>query len=199
MRNCNDNTISILCIVHAVELHAILTHCITFTCPRINNYRGNAISLQSLDDIIHLAITSIRAVFFERQSKNYNLGLLRGLACLNHLLNCGICNVGTHAVIHNTSVQNNLAVIAQLLCLISKVVWVNTNAVAANQTRTESQSIPLSVHPIDNFVSVNAHTIKHHRQLIHESDINITLTVLNNLYRFGRLDVRNRICTNFNY
>ena len=85
--------------------------------------------------------------------------------------------------------------IAQLLGLIGEVVGVNTNAVAAYQTGTEAQSIPLGIHAVHHFVGIDAHAVKHHGQLIHEGNVDVPLAVLHYLDGLGSFDGGNGVST----
>ena len=87
--------------------------------------------------------------------------------------------------------------IAKFFRFIGKVVWVNANAVTTNKTRPKSKSIPLSIHTFDNFIGIYAHTVEYHSKLIHKSNVNITLTVFNNLNSFSCFNIGNGVCTNF--
>ena len=73
---------------------------------------------------------------------------------------------------------------AQLFRLINKVVRINADAVTSYKAGSEAESIPLCIHPINYFVGIDPHSIKDHCQLIHESNVDVSLTVFNYLHCF---------------
>ena len=83
--------------------------------------------------------------------------------------------------------------IAELLGLVCKVIWINANAVPAHKPRPEPKGVPLGIHAVHNLIGVDPHAIEYHSQLVHKRDVDVALTVLNNLYRFGRLDAAHGI------
>ena len=127
------------------------------------------------------------------------LAFSRSQPCLYHLFNCGISHKRTHGVINLSTIQNYLAVIAETLCDIRQVIGINTNAMTTNQTRFKTQRIPLGVHPRQNLIRVNTHSVTDHSDFIHESDINITLAVLYNLHCFRSLDIRDTECASLDH
>ena len=88
--------------------------------------------------------------------------------------------------------------ITQLFGFISKVIRVNADTMAADKSRSEPQRVLLRIHAVNNFIRIDFHLIKHHGELVHESDINVALTVLDHLDRLCRFDRRNRICSDLN-
>ncbi len=82
-----------------------------FTANEFNYNRIDVVGLQLLDNVIHLAVARVRTVFLKGQAQNYDLGSFRSLTCLNHLLNSSIRYICTHAVVYNSTIQDNLAVI----------------------------------------------------------------------------------------
>ena len=73
---------------------------------------------------------------------------LRSRAC--HVLWCGgnelfnnvFCNIFAHIVVDASACKDNLAVIAELLCFICKIIRVNADAVTADKTGEEFEEIP---------------------------------------------------------
>ena len=78
--------------------------------------------------------------------------------------------------------------IAQRLGGAGEVVRVHADAVAAHQSGTEAQSVPLGVHAGKHLVGVDVHAVANHGDLVHKGDVDIPLAVLDHLDRLGGLD-----------
>ena len=83
--------------------------------------------------------------------------------------------------------------VAQLFGFIGEVIGVHADAVATHQSRPEPKRIPLGVHAVHDLVGVDVHPVKHHRQLVHKSDVDVALAVLHDLDGLCRPDVRHGI------
>ena len=99
-----------------------------------------------------------------------------------------IGNIAAHTIIDAPSRLDQLGVKAEILCLIDKIVGIDADAVSADQSRGEAQRIPLRIHRIDDLARIDIHTVKRHRELIHESNIDVALRVLRHLRRLGNAD-----------
>ena len=80
MCNRYDDTIGVLDIFEFGQRHTVFVHRVTFTCPRVDNDRGNTVFVQALDNIINLAVAGIGAILLECQTENDYLGILRSLS-----------------------------------------------------------------------------------------------------------------------
>ena len=78
--------------------------------------------------------------------------------------------------------------IAQRFRGAGEVIGVHADAVAAHQSGTEAQSVPLGVHAGKHLVGINAHAVADHGDLVHKGDVDIPLAVLDHLDRLGGLD-----------
>ena len=78
--------------------------------------------------------------------------------------------------------------ITEHLSLIGKVIRVNTDAVSAHKPRIKFKEIPLCSGCLQNRLCVDAHLIEDDRQLIHKSNIDIALAILDDLGGFRNLD-----------
>jgi hypothetical protein len=73
----------------------------------------------------------------------------------NQLLDRLFGNELAHAVIDATSGVDHLRVITQHVRLVCQIIRIDTDAVAADQTRTEGQEIPLAARSLQHlFVSM---------------------------------------------
>ena len=149
-------------------------------------------------DVNYLAVPRIRTIFLKGDTQNHHSCFFRGHTGLDHLLDSGIRHESSHTVVNFASIENDLAVISQLLCCIGQVIGIHANAVAAHKARTESQRIPLRIHTRQDLICIDLHLIADHGDLIHKCDIDIPLTVLNHLYCLSGFNGRYREGTGFN-
>ncbi len=99
-------------------------------------------------------------------------------------------DVSTHAVIQSPPGKNHLWVIANLLCLVSQVVGIYTDAVTADQAWAERQKIPLGPRRLQYLLRIDVpEMVKNEREFVDQSDIYIALRVLDNLGRFGNANL----------
>ena len=77
--------------------------------------------------------------------------------------------------------------VAQAFGLEGQVVRIHPDAVAAHQPGAEGQEVPLSARGFQHVQGVNALAVENERQLIHQSDVQITLSVFDHLGGFGGL------------
>src|SRR5262249_12207837 len=80
--------------------------------------------------------------------------------------------------------------IAGLFRAICQVVGIDPYAVTADQARDEVEEIPLGAGRGQHVPGVDAELMEDGRELVHESDIEIALRILDHLCRFGDLDRR---------
>ena len=79
--------------------------------------------------------------------------------------------------------------IAELFRFIGEIIGVNADAMSANKTRSEAESVPFCIHSVNDLVCVNVHAVKYHCKLIHKGNVDITLAVFDDLYRLSGLYV----------
>ena len=82
--------------------------------------------------------------------------------------------------------------IAKLLRLIGQVVRVNTDAVAAYQSRLELQEVPLGSCRLQHGFCIDTHLVKNDGQFVHKCNVDVSLAVLDDLGSFCHLD---GVCT----
>ena len=151
-----------------------------------------------IDDIEHLGVPDIRAIFLKGNSQNHYLRLRRINSCADHLFQCHICHKNSHMVIDPAPGCHNLAGISKPLCLVNKIVRIYADTVPSDQSRAESQRIPLRVHAIHDLIGIDSHPLKYHCHLIHKCDVDVPLAVFHYLDCLRRLNrgYRKRSCFN---
>ena len=90
-------------------------------------------------------------------------------------------HIGAHAVIDTPACKDHLRVISHRLGLMGKVIGVHANAVTTDETWPEGQEVPLGASGLQHGVSIDAHLIEDDCQLVDESDVQVTLRVLDHL------------------
>ena len=148
----------------------------------------NAIRLQLIDDVNDLGIAQIATVLLERQSQNIDFGTFDVATAGDHVLDGLLGDELPHAIIDTPASQDDLRVVAQHLCLVSQVVGIHANAVAANQAWFETQKVPFGPRCFKHLGGINAHLVKNDGQLVHQRNIQIALGILDHLCSLGCLD-----------
>ncbi|MOA13995.1 hypothetical protein D3C78_1340700 [compost metagenome] len=87
--------------------------------------------------------------------------------------------------------------IAAILCLVGQIVGIDADAMTAYQARLEVQKVPLRPSSTQHCVRIDIHFVKEHRQLVHKSNINITLRILDYLGCLRHLQAIRAVNTRF--
>lgn len=156
--------------------------------PGVVHIHLGVVVLQGFDDVHHFGVAHVGAVFFERQAQHQHFAAQNGQALAQHKFDGLVCHVAGHAVVDAPARQNDLRVITNLLRLVRQVVRVHANAVASHKTGAEGQKVPFGASSLQHFERVNAQLVKDEAELVHESDIDVTLGVLNHLGCLGHFD-----------
>jgi len=78
--------------------------------------------------------------------------------------------------------------IAQLFRAGGQIVRIDANAVTADQARLERQEVPLGAGGFQHFLRADTQTVANDRQFVHQSDVDVTLRVFDDLGSFGHHD-----------
>ena len=95
-------------------------------------------------------------------------------------------DVFPHSVINMPPGQNNFGMISRILGLVRQIIWINSDAMSANKPRPEREEIPLRFRP--DGIRIDIHLVEQHGELVHESDIDIALGILDDFGRFRHPD-----------
>ena len=123
----------------------------------------------------YLGVTNVRTVFLERCTEEHDLRIPYLLSGKNELLYYLLTDVSGHVIVYLTACGYDPRMVSEPLGLIHEVIRIDTDTVSSDESRSESECIPLSVHRIDDLVRIDAHLVKCHRKLIDESYIDISL------------------------
>ncbi len=175
-------------------LCADLTQCyavfmLYFGCisPRVCHDDGYAPALKLFDQVGYFAIANIGTVFLECDAHDAHFASSHVDAVLQHSLDDAAGGITGHVVVHATASQDDLWVVPQLFGFMRKVIRVHTNAVPPHHAGPEGQEIPLATCSLEDFKRINANALKDDRQFVNKGNIEITLTVLDDLSGLGHL------------
>lgn len=77
--------------------------------------------------------------------------------------------------------------VPHFLGLVGQVVRVHPNAVSTHEPRPERQEIPLAAGGFQHVEGVDTQSIEDDRQFVHQGDIEVALSVFDDLRGFGHL------------
>ena len=89
--------------------------------------------------------------------------------------------------------------IPQLLCLIRKIIRVNSDAVASYKAREKVQEIPFGASRLKNRLRINPKLVENNGEFIHKRNINISLAVFNYLGRLRHFNGISPVYSGFHY
>ena len=140
-------------------------------------------------DVGHLAVAQVVAVFLERQPEDADARALhRECPALISIFTSALRHVGADVVVDAAAGEDDLGLVAELLRLHRQVVRVDADAVAADQAGAELEEVPLRAGRLQHVGGADAHALEDDRQLVHQRDVEIALGVLDDLGRLGDLD-----------
>jgi hypothetical protein len=93
-------------------------------------------------------------------------------------------------IIYPPASQNDLGMIAGEFRATGQVIRIDADAVSADQTWGEMEEIPLRRRCSENIGAVDAEQVENQRQFVDQRYVEVALSVLNDLRRFGHLDRR---------
>ena len=162
--------------------------------PGVINSDVEVILLQGLVDVDDLSVAHVGAIFLEGEAQDNDVAVEHLNALLQHQFDGFCSHILTHSIIHATTGKDNLWVVAVTLGALCQIVGVNTDAVAAHQTGTEGQEIPLGACGLQHVEGVNTHLVEDLAQFVHEGDVDVALRVLNDLGGLCHLDGGGQVC-----
>ena len=188
MCDSSDGSIELLVWKFIGDVNAILTLCNGGIGPGVIDSDVDIIFLQGIVDIYNLGIATVGTVLLEGEAEDENLAIEYLNAFLEHQFNGFGGDIFAHTVVHPAASKDNLGVIAIALGALGEVVGVNADAVTSDESWTEGQEVPLGASSLKDVEGVDTHLVEDLAQLIDESDIDVTLAVLNDLGSLGYLD-----------
>ena len=78
--------------------------------------------------------------------------------------------------------------IAELVRLVGKVVWVDADAMATDEPGSERQKVPLGSRSLEHLGRIDTDLVKQKRELVHQRNVEIALRVLDDFRGLGYAD-----------
>src|SRR5262245_16284904 len=153
---------------------------------RVVNLHGNAGRGQPAHDVDDLGVANIGDVLLERHAKHgddwiFAFAVVEGVQTLAR-------DQGAHVVVDLASGETDMSVVAGLTGAISQVVWIDSDAVTADKAGLKILEIPFRSGRFQYIAGIDAEPAEYGRQLVHERDVEIPLSVLDHLRGLGDLD-----------
>src|SRR5215831_12832358 len=189
----DDEAVEILVVLQLIQRHAVLVLGLRRVAAAVVDQRLDPELAQLGEDIGHLAVAQIVAVFLERQPQHADAGALHLEALTDQHLDQPLRHVRPDVVVDAAARENDLRLIAELLRLHRQVIRVDADAVAAHQAGPELEEVPLRAGRLQHVGGADVHALEDDRQLVHQRDVQIALRVLDDLGRLGDLDRRRAV------
>src|SRR6185312_2525306 len=169
----------------------VLVHDLVRQRQRITHLHIDTEFAKLADDIDHLRIANVRDVLLEGNAEHGHDRLL-GRGRLEHPRALAR-DVRAHHVIDAAPRKNDLRKIAGLLCPVRQVIRVDADAVPADQARLKGLEVPFGPSRRQYVPGVDPEPVEDRRQFVHESDVEVTLRVFDDLRGFRHLDRRRAV------
>ena len=156
--------------------------------PGVVDVDPGAVVAQFLDEVDDTGVTQVGAVFFEGEAEDEDGSVEDGVPMGQQELDDLGGEVAAHAVIGAAAGEDHFRVVADLLGLVGEVVGVDANAVAADEAGAEREEVPFAAGGGEDGVGVEAEAVEEHGQFVDEGDVDIALSVFDDLGGFGDSD-----------
>src|SRR6266852_6126729 len=159
----------------------------------------DAIAFQLVGHIDDVRVAQVGNVFLEGQPEHDDLRAFHGIAVADHVLDGLFGNELSHIVVDAPPGEDHLRVVAEHLRLVGEVIGVDADAVASDQAGAEREKVPFGSGRLENLEGIDAYAIEDDRQFVNQCDIQVSLSVLDDLGRFGDLDARDGVHAGLDY
>lgn len=138
-----------------------------------------------LSNLNGFGIAHIRAIFLKSQSQETDSGMMDPQIGADYFTNLRRRYEFSHIVVDQSAGCGQMGHVAGTAGFIDEVVRIDADTVATNQARREIQGVPLGIHGLDDFFRVDIHMVESAGYFIHESNIDVTLGIFDELGRFS--------------
>ena len=184
MGHGNDNGVHVCNISQGRQVKAVMVVDLFRDGNGIVDEDFNTVSRQFRNDINYPGIADIGDVFLEGKAKDGDAGLTDGLVGGDEHLDRPFGDVFSHAIVYPASGQDHFRVVTQAFGLVGKIVRIDADAMASDQSRAEGEKIPLRSCRFKDFEGVYSQALKNDGQLVHEGNVDVPLGIFNDLGRF---------------
>ena len=136
-------------------------------------------------DICHFGIACIRTVFLESETQYQYACILDGHTLDVHMVHQLLSHICAHTVVQSTGAGHHTRQDAVYLCTFDHIVWIDADAMAANQSGLHMYEIPFAGSGVEHIASIYAHCGKDFGQLVDKGYIDIALAVFDNFGGLG--------------
>ena len=137
------------------------------------------------NNVHHFCVSEIGDIFLEGQTEDGDGGPLDRLASGDEHLYRFLRHVFAHSVIDSAAGQYYFGMIPQRLGFHRQVIGIDSNTMPTDQAGTEVQKVPLGSRRFENLGGVDADFVEDHRQLIHQRNVQVALSVFDDLGGLG--------------
>jgi len=161
--------------------------------PGVVNVDPGAETAKFGHHVYDAGIAQIRTVFLEGETQHQDGSVHHIKTATEHEFDDLAGNVGAHAVVDATAGEDHFRVASDFLGLVSEVVGVDADAVAADEAGPEREEVPFAAGGGQDGVGVEAEAVKQHGQLVDEGDVDVALGVFDDLGRLGYADAGRKV------
>ncbi|KAF5029995.1 hypothetical protein DSECCO2_642770 [anaerobic digester metagenome] len=155
---------------------------------RIDGVNMQTIGNEFVDDVNHFAVADIGHIFLKSHAHHKHFAVENVFSGFDEFLHALLCNIRAHAVVHKTAGTDDLRMIFIFLSFVYKIIRVDPDTMSAHKARLEFQKVPFCSGCFKHIQRVDSHAAKNDRQLIHQSDVDVTLSILNDFGGFGHFN-----------
>ncbi len=131
----HNQGIHILDIIHGLECNPVEALGLRGIGRRVNHNGNNPIFPKFPINIYHFCVSGIRAVFLESKAQDRHFRMFHRNIRFDQIFDQALRHILAHIVVDPSAGKNNLGVITQFFRLISQVIGIHADTVAAHQTR----------------------------------------------------------------
>jgi hypothetical protein len=158
--------------------------------PRIVDVDQCMVAFEFPHQVDNSGVADVGTVLFERQPEYEYVRINDVDLALCHQTNDPVHHVFAHRVVDASAGENHLRVVTNLLRFERQVVRIDPDAMAAHQSRIKILEIPFCSRRRQNIPRINIELLEDRRQLVHESNIEIALGILDHFSSLGDFDRR---------
>jgi hypothetical protein len=185
MADGDDQRIHGMGSIDSAERDAVLVLDLRRIRPRIADDDLDPPLLQLLHEVRHLAVPDIGAVLLEGDAQDADTAARDIDAVLEHQADDVAGRIARHVVIDPSAGEDHLRMVSHLLRLMREVVGIDPDTVSTDHPRSEGEEVPLAPRRFEHLDGINPESGEDDGELVHEGDVQVPLTVLDDLCRLG--------------
>jgi len=184
----DDGVVAIAGGVFGEDIDAVFVFYFFGICPGVVDVNINAKGLEFVVDVDGAGVADIGTVFLEGDAEHQGFGSPDGFAGFEHELDHFASHISSHAIVESATGQDDLGVVAHLLCFLREIIRIHAYTMAANQSGAEGKEVPFGARSFEHLEGVDAHAVEDFAELVHKGDVDVALRIFDHLGGFGHLD-----------